>query len=90
MDPTEIQQCSAVWGWLWDPRCQLTAEYLYQGCGPQADSTSSPPAADALCTAGVDHGKLHELYSLHILCLNLETLPISYSQVDGFHKTDLG
>lgn len=26
---------------------------------------------------------------LHILCLNLETLPISYSQVDGFHKTDL-
>lgn len=63
MDPTEIQQCSAVWGWPWDPRCQLTAEYLYQGCGPQADSTSSPPVADALCTAGVDHGILHELYS---------------------------
>lgn len=27
---------------------------------------------------------------LYILCLNLETLPISYSQVDGFHMTDLG
>lgn len=42
----------------------MKESHLYQGCGPQDDSTSSPQAADALCTAGVDHGKLHELCSV--------------------------
>lgn len=42
----------------------MKESHLYQGCGPQADSTSSPRAADALCTAGGGHGKPRELYSV--------------------------
>lgn len=48
----------------------------------------SGPSLEAVCSSRKKRNLCFSL-PLHILCLNLETLPISYSQVDGFHKTDL-
>lgn len=48
----------------------------------------SDPSLKAVCSSRKKRNLCFSL-PLHILCLNLETLPISYSQVDGFHKTDL-
>lgn len=48
----------------------------------------SGPSLEAVCISRKKRNLYFSL-PLHILCLNLETLPISYSQVDGFHKTDL-
>ena len=48
----------------------------------------SGPSLEAVCSSRKKRNLYFSL-PLHILCLNLETLPISYSQVDGFHKTDL-